>query len=316
MKRTAITTVLALTISWSVAFTLAPAVQAHSDPSARGILSRTGFNPLVASSAQLIQHGYPTRPTDVASLARWTIAMQHARYYDQPHPQVSSVFHRPLVGSLASDGHTRVSGNWAGYEVQNSVVFGDAITYVDGAWTQPSVPGDSHYTNYLYAPAASFWVGIGETGNILQSGCDSIATATPTYKCWTEDLPLGTMYEGPATSPGSAMYVSVNYLGNSQTTYFIENETSGHYMSLTHPSPYVASNPATFINERVGSYYLPNFGSVSFAGCAGSSAAHGFALQTSNGNVITMENAGGTVLSQPSSVNNSTDGFTVTWKHS
>lgn len=216
------------------------------------------------------------------------------------------------------------SNNWAGHIMPQAAV-GNANFYGSLAyWTQPQVPGDSHYSNYQNAPDASFWTGIG-VYQLVQAGADSIATSTPTYRFWTEDYPLGTVWEGPAIHPGDQAFVSVNYTGSlsnnsgGQAYYWLEDETTGQYSSFTNSAPYPGWRAANFINERLGNYYLPNFNSniLSYAGASDNNGDF-WALETSNNDRMYMTRDGtssGTIMSDPGAVNNDTNGFTDYWRN-
>jgi len=191
-------------------------------------------------------------------------------------------------------------------------------------WTQPAVSGDPHYNNYQSAPDASFWTGIG-VNQLVQAGADSIATSTPTYRFWTEDYPLGTVWEGPAIHPGDQAFVAVTYSGplandsGGQTYFWLEDETTAQYEAFMNSTPYPGWRAANFINERLGGYYFPNFNSSIFSGCGAGDNDQDFSLLlTSNNDRMYMTNDGsssGTILSDPGAVNNSTNGFTDYWRN-
>lgn len=225
-------------------------IQTFSQPPA-------GFNPLTASAASLKKYGFPPRPTAPAALSLWSEAMQHATHYVPPNPVASSIMHDPPTHS----------GNpWSGYTIPSNGVH---YTGSEARWTQPAVAGNSNYTNYNKAPDASFWTGIG-TNNLIQAGADSIATATPQYRFWTENWPYeGTIWEGPVIRPGDLAYVDVQYNGNDTTTFFLENYTTGGYSSFTNYTPDVGWDAGDFINEQVWpSLPFPVYGSTSFAGAS------------------------------------------------
>jgi hypothetical protein len=183
-------------------------------------------------------------------------------------------------------------------------------------WTQPSVPGDSGYTNYQTAPDASFWGGIG-VDDLLQAGCDSIATKSQQYRCWTEDYPENTIWEGPAAAPNDLMYSLVDYLGGNVTYYYLENVTTGEAQSFDNASPDVGSNAANFINERLNGLYLPNFGSTYMSDnyfWQSNNTEH--ELTRTNNLIIMTSNckSSGTVLSDPGGVSNGA--FWIYWEHS
>ena len=180
------------------------------------------------------------------------------------------------------------------------------------------VRANSKYPNsdYNSAPDASFWDGLGgaTTNNLIQMGCDTIATATVQYKCWTEDYPLGTDWEGPVVGVGDTVYASIYYEGNKTTYYFIENVTTGEAQDWVNASPDVDQSTADFINEVLGPY-LPNFGVVAVMNNT-FSLANGVTEQLSSteSTKYVME-CSGTTNSSPSAVD-STGFFTQTFYHS
>ncbi len=211
------------------------------------------FNPLKASSLQLREDGFPPRPpkSDAKALSGWIHAMSRALHPVAPHPVCSSDKHSVITNSI-----------WAGHEVPESL-FGTPITFTESSWAQPSVPANSNYGGFKDAPTASFWTGTG-IDDIIQVGCDSISLGTPYYECWTEDFPGGTVWqETPAITAGDQIFVSDIYDGDNEATYFIENETTGDYLSpVTYAAPYVGLGSADYILERGDGLYLPEFSQV------------------------------------------------------
>jgi hypothetical protein len=283
-----------------------------------------GFDPLTATASTLQEYGFPPRPTDAEALAAWTTAMQHAIDYLPPLSVPSSVLHKlPSKSSSKPQdaepptGHSVLySNNWAGHIMPNGDEGNADFKSSLATWTQPSVPGNSGYTNYQNAPDASFWDGIGTT-DLIQAGADSISTSTASYHFWIEDYPLGTTWEtNPPLSAGDIVYVSVTYNGNDTTSFYLANESTNKYTTVPNFStPYVGYTAADFINERIGSYYLPNYGSTRFSYCGTIT----YPLQAANNNIVYMTSTGGnggTLQSSPSSVTNSDSAFTVTWEHS
>lgn len=250
-------------------------------------LPPAGFKPLTASAAQLQNVGYPPRPpaSDKAALHAWTNAVNRPLHFTTPHPVCTATKHSVIP-----------SGNWAGHEVPESD-YGSPIYYTLSTWVQPEVAGNRSYNNYATAPDASFWTGTGLV-DIIQAGCDSISTATPQYKCWTEDYPLGTDWEGPAVRPGQGVYVIDDYLGSNVAYYYIENLTTGEAQSFENSAPYVGLGSADYINEKLGPY-LPNFGTVPVSD-------NFFALENGGeyymgpNNIYQMKDSSGNVMSSPS----------------
>lgn len=155
--------------------------QSNPTPLLRTYPPQKGFDPLTATDAQLLKHGFPRRPTSPLALKAWKNAMAHATHYVAPDPCYSSVRHGPPPSAsrvqATSASHTvEYSDNWAGHIVPQSVHGNVSFTYSQGEWTQPSVAGNSSYTNYQNAPDASFWDGIG-VSDLIQAGADSIPTS-------------------------------------------------------------------------------------------------------------------------------------------
>jgi hypothetical protein len=273
----------------------------------RVFLPRPGFKPLQASAVQLTANGFPSRPSvsDPAALAAWRRVVENARHFSVPHPVCGTGKHTDID-----------NGRWAGHVVPKSDYSNFTFVQTQSEWTQPSVPGNSSYTNYQTAPDASFWDGIG-ISDLLQAGCDSIATNSPQYRCWTEDYPENNIWEGPAAAPNDLMYSFVSYLGGNVTHYYLENVTTGEVQSFDNSSPDVGSNAANFINERVNGLYLPNFDVTYMSDnyfWQSNNTEH--ELTTTNDLYIMTSNceSNGTVLSDPGGVSNGA--FFIYWDHS
>jgi hypothetical protein len=198
-------------------------------------------------------------------------------------------------------------GNCGGVRLGNN---GGVDTWSEGTWIQPSVSGDSGYSNsdYNAAPDASFWTGIG-VSSLVQAGADSISTATAQYKFWTEDFPNSLVWEGPVISPGDAASVYVEYISSSDCYYFLEDNTSGHYQSFDNSCPYDGYAAANWTNERPNGLYLPNFGTHATSGNYFGDASNTYGLSSTNNNRVIMTSnctSSGTVLSEPTGVNSDT----------
>jgi hypothetical protein len=150
---------------------------------------------------------------------------------------------------------------------------------------------------------------------VIQAGVDSAATSTAQYRCWTEDYPAKTVWEGPVIHPGDKAYVYLHYQGNGTTYYFLENVSTGHAQSFTNATPYVATASGDFINERITGYYLPDFSLASVMDnyFGTDSKTHQLTGASSTKFVITSDcTSTGKVLSKPSGV--AADGsFTQYW---
>lgn len=235
-------------------------------------MPKASFKPLTASDAQLAANGYPPRPpsSDRQALASWTYAVKRA-HFEVPHPVCGSTRHSTIP-----------SGIWSGHVVPESL-YNVPIVQTASSWIQPSVPADSNYSNYKDAPDASFWTGTGLV-YIIQDGCDTIATATVQYRCWTEDYPQNTIWEGPVVAPDDTVYAYDDYLGSNETSFYIENVTTGEAQAFTNHTPYVGLGSADYINERLSGLYLPDYGGTEMTG-------NSFYLQ--NGNYYGLGDSGG-----------------------
>jgi hypothetical protein len=262
------------------------------------------FNPLVATSAELLKYGFPDRPTDERELSTWENAMAHAKYYVKPDQKPSTAVHG-LVGTVYST-------NWAGYVVNctDNIRNGytPKYTVVHGFWTQPTYSGSAD---------PSFWMGIGGwvgSSCVVQAGADSNALAiggSSRYEFWVEDYPLGTIWQAqPAVSGGNQLYVSVVYNGATSMA-FLENATTGQYTSVVFNTPYYDGKSADYIYEAVGVPTLPygSWGSTQFLQCTlcwkDSSGASGAGYFTNyNYTKVIMRTSGGVTKAVPSSASN------------
>ncbi len=270
-----------------------------------------GFDPTTATDAQLQQHGFPRQPagdpsdpTVQAAQQVWLNAVRAVKTFVPPDPVCGAVFHDPWV----------FSGYWAGHVAPQSDYGNANFNWSQSEWVQPSVAGNSNYTNYQTAPDASFWVGTGIT-SLVQAGADSIATSTPQYRFWTEDYPAATVWEGPVINPGNTAFVYEQYEGSSEAYYFLENVTTGSYSSFTNSAPYNGFKAANFINERMNGLYLPKFADVSVSSNYFGNSNNTWALSSDHNNRWVMTSnctSGGTILSEPTAVA-SDNSFTQRW---
>jgi len=115
----------------------------------------------------------------------------------------------------------------------------------------------------------------------------------------------------------------MNLGGPGSAYYFLEDQTTGQASAFTNSAPYQDESWAEFINEwPSGSDYLPDFGSTTFSGCDeiynDSTTTDGSlplddALGNGNFKISSDGTASGTLMSAPSAIQTSSDGFTVDW---
>jgi hypothetical protein len=210
----------------------------------------SGFDPLNATDAQLEAAGLPPRQPDPG----WLDAMEHLK---QVVP--GTVGCNPLPVR-----HDYVSDNWAGHVVPHcNVSCSTYFTHSSADWIQPTVPS----TNDNPTPYESVWVGTGNN-DLIQTGCDSVASNPAQYNCWYEDYPEAAYSFGPSISPGDQIYAYEQYHSNNGTAYYyIENVTTGQAQGVTEPAPYDGNSAANFILELTcvcsnnKGVYLPAFSS-------------------------------------------------------
>jgi hypothetical protein len=262
---------------------------------------------MTATNAQLMANGYPPEPSasDPSGVEAWQNAVSHAISWSSPAP----------VYICDTSGSSIYNGVWAGH-LANTSAYGN-INFLEtySVWTQHSVPTDPNYDDddYSLAPAVSSWTGLGYA-DILQAGVRSISADPPMYEAWVEDFPADLMaYTGsPAIAPGDQIYVSVTYLGDDQTYFFIENETTDQVYNRVGDTPDVGLLHADFLIERSVANYLPPFGrtEVSDNGfCNSNWVCYGLTTD-SDTYVMTSDCASnGVLLSEPSEVDNSNNSF-------
>ncbi|WP_053959738.1 G1 family glutamic endopeptidase [Sulfobacillus thermosulfidooxidans] len=228
----------------------------------------------------------------------------------------------PVVGTQKWASLSGTSaGNWAGYA--NLASNNGNITYdnVMSSWNVSNIPSNSSYSNsdWQNAPKVGMWTGLGGTASsnsgLVQAGTADIATATAQYRFWTEDAPYqNPVYEGPVVNADNQVFVEVTYKGDSSTSYFLENETTGQYSSFANYSPDYSGASADFIVETQGAY-LPNFVGTQFSNCSmvwnNGTGTGNFDQQ--NYEKYIMEDNSGNEMAYPGSIQTSEDGFAVWW---
>jgi len=233
------------------------------------------------------------------------------------------------VGSVASAGPTSAhaevrasvsqvaSLDWGGYAATGS---SGSVTYVYGAWVQPSVTCPSRGTLY-----AAFWVGIDgyNSNTVEQDGTlAECSHGKATYSAWWELYPLNSIQtiSSMTVKAGDSIDASVTY-SSSGFTMAIHDLTSGQSFSKTATQSGTSESSAECIVERpsVGSSLssLADFGSAKFSSCtatiSGTSSGIGSAASA---DAITMEDSAGRTLASVSATSNSGATFTVTWVRS
>jgi hypothetical protein len=232
------------------------------------------------------------------------------------------------------------SSNWAGYAVEtnlNAPTLG-AVTMVTGTWTVPTVVAGGRSAAY-----SATWVGIDgfedqqleslfsgltsqekremilATQTVEQIGTEQDWTGrTPQYYAWVEFYPENSMeIRGFPVNPGDSITASVSYLGKNQFQVQLTNNTQNKTYSATanfeadrYCAEWIVEAPSGSTTELP----LADFGSVTLHGCSAVINGNTAPISGADWEDITMINSNGQVKAQTSALNQTGDGFTVTWE--
>ena len=208
----------------------------------------SGFDPFTASSAELIQYGFPPKPdsSQTQALAEWNKVVSHMKYAVEPAPQ-------KLQGHNTNEGTLQVPNDY-GYI---ALKYNDPnITNVSGEYAQV---GDN---NNPCSPAEeSTWIGMGgiDTAQYLfvQVGSDEYGDATmhPFYETFnstgssSDSNPISMSVSDHA---GDTLYPTLGYYASSnQMDITLTDETTNTYEAQF---IYDASDPS----HPDKNYYNPN----------------------------------------------------------
>jgi hypothetical protein len=277
-----------------------------------------GFDPVEATPAELVHHGFPRRPDPTkearASFA-WTRAMSKYRdlKFTHVHPdfkELPSHFHGPnkRVTEASQRLVNGTSTNWSG-----SVLFvdpkADPFSWIFGQWTVPNAyspnPGDGK-TYY-----SSCWIGIDGDGSpdVLQAGTATEVSGSGPVNCyaWWEWFPeYSVAINNFPFAPGDAATLLICSTGPSSALFSFGNLTSLKYTSFTITAPpgtTLIGNCAEAVLERPGVggrlAQLPRYGS-NFFDEATAYTKSGAAFELGTGATLSMvADDGKTVISKP-----------------
>lgn len=198
-----------------------------STPAALCVSPSASFNPLLASDAQLLTYGLPTRPNaSSAYFTQWVMAVTHAKKRGCENHMIPSAHMLPPkhggTGQLNFQGY-----NWSGWQVNDT-----SYHVASGQWTIPCI-------NTVKSPSNSDvgdWVGLGgqNGANLLQAGTYWDHTYR-TWKAFYEEVGSGAHTAGvdefASETCGHSMYADVDYglTFSGQSYYLVEDLTSGGY---------------------------------------------------------------------------------------
>ena len=207
------------------------------------------------------------------------------------------------------------STNWSGYADNNTA--GHTYAAVASNWTEPSASCTS--TGSL----AAFWVGIDgySSGSVEQDGTlIECYRSRAYYYSWWEMYPSNAIQVvGSSVSPGDSISASVVKSGSRYTLRVTDSTHSANSFTTTQTCSSCADSSAEWIAEAPsgssGVYPLSNSHSWSTSGASVTSGSSGVISSFPN-DELTMIDSSGAVKAQPGSLNDSGNGFTVTWEHS
>jgi Peptidase A4 family len=227
----------------------------------------------------------------------------------KPGGPMAAPGNRPSA-SRAFSGNTvnLVSGNWGGYVAQRH---GVKFRYARAAFFVPYVDCASSPSSF-----SGHWVGLDGAGNgtVEQDGILAACQgSTPVYSAWYEMFPLPPVYSTITVRPGNSIVASAYYdTGTGKFTLSLTNTTNGQHFSHTLACPAQSlcqRLSAEVISEAPssGTSILPlaNFRAESFTDVVVTdSRGRRAGLRASWWDTfsVTTENAGGTVLDQPTQI--------------
>jgi hypothetical protein len=238
-----------------------------------------GFDPLEASAADVVRHGFPERPEDPRHLARYRHVMGQLKnkfHYIEPTFRINAErSHGPRRRVAAG---TESSTNWSG-----GVVFapeGQSFKWIEGDWVVPNV--DPPTQNQWYY--CSNWIGLDGDGSpdVCQAGfeCDVYRSGNSVVRdiyAWWEWYPLPEVkISNFPIDAGDMITMLLCTTGANATSasVFLTNRTTGASTSFSFNAPSgtkLVGNCAEWIVEAPtvgGSQSLmADYGEVFFSVC-------------------------------------------------
>ena len=201
---------------------------------------------------------------------------------------------------------TSSSSNWSGYAAS-----GGTFTSVTATWTVPTVAATS-------GGADATWVGIGglTSNDLIQAGTQAMVDGSGTveYSTWIEVLPQSSRNVPLSVSAGDSVTVTVTQQSGNDWLIAMKNNTTKGTYSVT--VQYASSNSsAEWVQEAPsvgrGLVSLDQFGVVQFSGASAVRDGKTMSLSALGAKAITMINAQGQAIAQPSTLSSDGSSFTV-----
>jgi hypothetical protein len=224
-------------------------------------------------------------------------------------------FDQRVAGAHGITGQTSVeSTNWSGYADTS-----ETFSSVSGHWTEPT-GSCSGFTTSL----AAFWVGIdGYSSDSVEQDGTLIECyfGSAYYFSWWEMYPTNDIQVvGESVDPGDSISASVVRSGDSYTLSLTDSTHTANSFSTTQTCSDCDNSSAEWIAEApsgsAGVYPLTDFHSWTESGATVSTTSSSGVISSYPYSEITMVDSSGNVKAQPSSLNSSGNGFSVTWERS
>jgi hypothetical protein len=206
------------------------------------------------------------------------------------------------------------STNWSGY-ADTGTGFGQAA----GSWTEPSASCSRHTTSY-----AAFWVGIDgySSSTVEQDGTIIECLRGHAYQySWWEMYPTNDIQVvGSSVAAGDSITASVVRSGTSYTLAVTDSTHPANSFSTNQSCSNCANSSTEWIAEAPsgssGILPLADFGSWTESGATVTEGSTKGGISSFTDDEITMIDSSGLVKAQPSALNGSGNGFSVTWERS
>jgi hypothetical protein len=208
------------------------------------------------------------------------------------------------------------STNWSGYADT-----GSAFSQAAGSWTEPSASCGSRRSS---ESLAAFWVGIDgySSDSVEQDGTliECYRGAAYQYSWWemypTNDIQV----VGESVAAGDSITASVVRSGDSYTLAVTDSTHPANSFSTVQSCSDCANSSAEWIAEApsgtAGVYPLADFGTWNESGATVTEGSTQGVISSFTDDEITMVDNSGLVKAQPSALNSSGNGFSVTWERS
>jgi hypothetical protein len=204
------------------------------------------------------------------------------------------------------------STNWSGYADT-----GSSFSKATGSWSEPSASCSGRTTSL-----AAFWVGIdGYSSNSVEQDGTLIECyrGTAFQYTWWEMYPTNDIQVvGESLAAGDRITASVVRSGSNYTLAVTDSTHSANSFSTTQSCSGCANSSAEWIAEAPSSSSgvepLSHFSTFTDTGSTVTEGSTSGVISSFTDDEITMIDNSGAVKAQPSALNSSGNGFSVTWE--